>query len=287
MASKAFIRTILVVVLLVTAHTIKPFTFGSVAIQALGTARSLSFVLPEFAAERIEHAHYLAYIYGKGLFDDESSTWTQQNVLRSGLVAMANSVETFDDAEIKDAKPGDSNRKAIPKRSIKRIKRDEVRDEDSECAKNVEIANLPDVRSVKTVSYMTPASVLNYQPRLIKTGFITTAVKTELMKLQETSLANCDSPGLPELKTTALIQHLPKLRNLQVELILVSKPASLTAVCRDAGVTRIETVSAPVEIVVGPQEEFYEAATEEFYEPAPAPPAVISIPRTPECIWIP
>ncbi len=287
MASKAFIRTILVVVLLVTAHTIKPFTFGSVALQALGTARSLSFVMPEFAAEHIEHAHYLAYIYGKGLFDDEASSWTQQNVLRSGLVAVANAVETLGDAEIKDAKPGDGVRKITPKRPVKRIKRDEARDEESESSKNAEIANLPNVRSIKTVSYMTPASVLNYQSRQAKTGFITTAVRTELMKLQEASLADCGSLELPEVKTTALIQHLPKLRNLQVELILVSKPASLTAVCRDASVTKIETVSAPVEIVVGPQEEFDEAATEEFYEPAPAPPAVISIPRAPECVWIP
>ncbi len=286
MASKAFIRTILVAVLVLTAHTIKPFTFGSVALQALGTARSLSFVMPEAAAERIEHAHYLAYIYGKGLFEDEASTWTQQNVLRSGLVALANSVETLDDADIKDAKPGDGNRKVTPKRPVKRIKRDEARDEDSECTKNAEIANLPDVRSVKTVSLMTPASVLNYQPRLVKTGFITTAVRTELVKLQQASLANCGSLELPGIKTTALIQHLPKLRNLQVELVLVSQPASLTAVCRDASVTKIETTSAPAEIVVGP-EEFDEAASEEFFEPAPAPPAVIAIPRTPECIRIP
>ena len=284
MTSKAFIRTILVAVLVVTAHTIKPFTFGSVTLQALGTARSLSFVMPEAAADRIEHAHYLAYIYGKGLFDDDSPAWTQQNMLRSGLVAFANSVETMGDADIKDVKPGDVNRKAAPKRPAKRIKRDE----DSECAKNAEIAKLPDVRSVKTVSYLTPASVMNYQPRLVKAGFITTAVRTELARPQLTRL-DCGSIELPEIKVAALIQHLPKLRNLQIELMLISIPTSLTAVCRDASVTRIETTEAPAEIVIGPDEEFDldEAAAEEMQELALAPPAVISVPRTPECIRIP
>ncbi len=277
MTSKAYIRTILVAVLVVTAHTIKPFTLGSVTLQALGTARSLSFVMPEAAADQIEYAHQLAHIYGKGLFDD-SPAWAQQNMLRSGLVAFANSVETFDDAEIKDVKSGTANRKTAPKRPAKRIKRDE----DSECDKNAEVANLPEVNSVKTVSFLTP----NYQPRLVNAGFITTAVRKELTRMQS-EVADCDSIGWPEVKTIALIQHLPMIRSLQIELALVSRPASLTAVCRDASVTKIETIEAPAEVVVGPEETFDETAAEEFQELAPAPPTVISIPRTPECIRIP
>lgn len=281
MASKAFIRTILVAVLVVTAHTIKPFTFGSVTLQALGTARSLSFVMPETAAERIEHAHYLAYIYGKGLFDD--TPWTQQNLLQSNLVAIANSVETMDDADIKDVKPGDLNRKPTPKRPIKRIKRDENRDEDSECTKNAEIANLPNKPSVKTISQLTP----DYQPRMVKAGFISTAVRSELIKPMVMRL-DCGVAELSEIKTIALIHHLPNLRkleNLKVQLVLVSQPASLTAACRDASVTRVETTEA--EIVIGPEEQLDEAAAAEEQEMAPAPLPVVSIPRTPECIRIP
>ena len=291
MASKAFIRSILVAALVVTAHTIKPFTFGSVALQALGTARSLSFVMPEAAAERIEHAHYLAHIYSKGLFDDTDSSWTQQNMLRSGLVAFANSVETYDDADIKDVKPGDVNRKSAPKRPVKRIKRDENRDEDSGCTKNNEIAQLPDVRAVKTVSYLPSTNAMNYQPRFIKARFIPTAGRTESETLRA-MLADCSSIELPVLKTTALIHHSSRLHNqqsLKVALVLVSRPSSLTAVCRDASVTKTEAAEAPVEIVIGPEES--EAETEvvaEEEQEAPAPPTVeIRIPQTPECIRIP
>ncbi len=283
MASKVFIRTILIVVLVFTAHTVKPFTFGNVTLQALGTARSLSLVMPEAAAERIEHAHHLAYIYGKGLFDD--TPWTQQNMLQSNLMAFANSVETMIDADIKDVKPGDLNRKPTPKRPVKRIKRDENRDEDSECTKNAEIANLPNKPSVKTISSLTP----NYQPRIVKAGFISTAVRSELIKPMIMRL-DCGVAELSEIKTIALIHHLPnlhKLENLKVQLVLVSQPASLTAVCRDASVTKVETTEATAEIVVGPEEQFDEAAAEEEQEMAPAPPPVASIPRMPECIRIP
>lgn len=293
MASKAFIRTILVAALVVTAHTIKPFTFGSVALQALGTARSLSFVMPEAAAERIEHAHYLANIYSKGLFDD-TPVWTQQSMLQTNLVAFANSVETYDDADIKDVKPGDVNRKSAPKRPVKRIKRDENRDDDSGSAKNSEIAQLPDVRAVKTVSYLPSTNVMNYQPRFIKAGLITTAGRTELETLR-TMLADCGSIELPMLKATALIHQSSRLHsqqnlpNLKVALVLISKPSSLTAVCRDASVTKTEVAEAPVEIVIGPEEDEAETevVAEEEQAQAPAPLVEIKLPNTPECIRIP
>lgn len=281
MASKAFIRTIIVVVLFVTAHTIKPFTFGSVTLQALGTARSLSVVMPEIAAEHIEYAHHLASIYGKGLFDE--TPWTQQNLLQSNLVAFANSVETLDDADIKDVKPGDLNRKSIPKRPIKRIKRDENRDDDSDCNKNSEIAKLPQSGSGSTISYLTPIA----KTRLLKAGYITTAVRSELANHKLVQL-DCGIIELPEIKAVALIHHLPKSLksdNLKIQLVLISQPASLTAVCRDASVTKVET-EATAEIVVGPEEQLDEAAAEE-QEMAPAPQALISVPRTPECIRIP
>lgn len=284
MASKAFIRTIIVVVLFVTAHTIKPFTFGSVTLQALGTARSLSVVMPEIAAEHIGYAHHLASIYGKGLFDE--TPWTQQNLLQSNLanlVAFANSVETLDDADIKDVKPGDLNRKSTPKRPIKRIKRDENRDDDSDCNKNSEIAKLPQSISGSAISYLTPIA----KPRLLKDGYITTAVRSELANPKLMQL-DCGIIELPEIKAVALIHHLPKSLksdNLKIQLVLISQPASLTAVCRDASVTKVET-EATAEIVVGPEEQLDEAAAEE-QEMAPAPQALISIPRTPECIRIP
>lgn len=178
MASKIVIRTMFIAALVVTAHTIKPFSLGNVSTQAMGIAQSFSFVLPEAAAERIKHAHYLAHLYGKGLFDDEtSSEWVKenlQNFLPANLVAVSNSVELNDDAEIKDVRAGDLNRKSAPKRPVKRIKRDDTRDEDSGCSKNSELTNLPEVRSLKTVALVQPNNAMAYRWVMISSSTLMT-----------------------------------------------------------------------------------------------------------------
>ncbi|MFN0107328.1 MAG: hypothetical protein ACKVZH_00615 [Blastocatellia bacterium] len=178
MASKIVIRFMFIAALVVTAHTIKPFSLGSVSTQALGIAQSFSFVLPEAAAERIKHAHYLAHLYGKGLFDDETSPeWVKQNLqnlLPANLVAVSNAVELNDDAEIKDVRAGDLNRKSAPKRPVKRVKRDDTRDEDSGCSKNSEITHLPEVRSLKAVALVQPIGVTSYRWVMISKPIIMT-----------------------------------------------------------------------------------------------------------------
>lgn len=265
MASKIVIRTMLVAALVVTAHTIKPFSFGNVTLHALGAARSISFVLPEAAADRIEHAHYLAQTYGKGLFDDDAvSIWAKQNSFRSGLVAFANSVELSNsidpnaDAEIKDVKSSDPSRKPAQKRPVKRIKRDENREEDSGCSKTNEIAQLPDVPMIKAVAMLQPTTIaLAYQPK-------------------EMNLA-----------MAALIHHsrrLPNLPNFKVEWTLISKPVTLTSLCREASATKTEVVEAPVDIVIGPEEEEDFAELEQQVAP-PAP--TVAMPPALECVRIP
>lgn len=223
MASKIVIRTLLVAALLVTAHTIKPFSLNNVALQALGTARSLSFALPGTAAENIEHAYYLAQTYGKGLFDDDAaSLWTKQNLFQPGLVAIANSVELDGDAEIKDVKSADSARKPTQKRSVKRIRRDDTRDEESNCSKNIE---LPQVHTTKAVALVPPPSVMAYQSRLIAAFY---------------SHAN----------------RLPGVTRIKADWVQL-KPVVLTSACREAEQVQVEFVEAPVENTTGPEELFF------------------------------
>lgn len=252
MVIKIVIRTLLIAALLVTAHTIKPFSVGNIALQVLGSARSLSFALPETAAERIEHAYYLAQTYGKGLFDDDMAPlWTKQNLLRSEFVAFANAIELNDDAEIKDVKSSDPSRKPSQKRPVKRIKRDETRDEDSGCSRNNEVSQLPEAHAIKAVALTPPSSVMAYQKHLI----------------------------------TALVSRsnrLPALRNFRVDWVLIGTPASLTSSsCREADPIKVEFVEAPIEFTTGPEEE------EQF---SAEPNEMMSLTPTvamPECIRIP
>src|ERR1051326_2132265 len=146
---KAVIQVALVVALVLAANAIKPFSLGNVAMHTLAAARSFSFVLPEAAVERIEHANYLAQAYGKSWLDGggNNSTWTKENALRSGLLASNISAESFDEGETKDEKAEEPARKpTAPKRSSRHVKHDghDDHDEVSECnTKSQEVARLP------------------------------------------------------------------------------------------------------------------------------------------------
>lgn len=253
MASKIVIRTMLIAALVVTAHTIKPFSFGNVTLQVLGTAHSLSFAMPEAAAERIEYAHYLAQTYGKGFFDDDAaSVWAKQNFLGSEFVALASSVDPNENAEIKDVKSADQSKKPAQKRPVKRIKRDENRDEDSGCSKSNEIAKLPEAKMLKAIALVSSVNLTAYQPEMV-----------------------------------ALTQHsrrLPNLPGFKIEWALAPKPAA-TSLCRDAVITTAEIVEATVEIVIGPEEEEENIVA----EPEQIVPLISTgrVSGIPECLRIP
>ncbi|MEP7270920.1 MAG: hypothetical protein ABI882_05420 [Acidobacteriota bacterium] len=65
MASRAITRILLVLALIIAAHTLKPISSRSVVEQLLSAAESLSFVLPDIAEVRIAQASYLANAFGQ------------------------------------------------------------------------------------------------------------------------------------------------------------------------------------------------------------------------------
>jgi len=80
MASRVALRLLLVVALIVTAHTLKPISGLSIVEQIFSATESLSFVLPDFAEVRIAQASYLATAFGQSVRREEDSrdrAWTQ------------------------------------------------------------------------------------------------------------------------------------------------------------------------------------------------------------------
>ncbi len=278
MASKILFRTLLIAVLVVTAHTIKPFSFGNITLYALGAARSFSFVMPEAAVERIEHANILAQTYGKRLLDGEASIWTSEDVMRSGLVAFAapaasfEGVEVAEIAEIKDVKSCDQDKKTSPKRPVRRIKRDATRDDDS-AAKSNDIARLPESPVVETIAMPQPVDLPVYQPRVIKARFVPQSIRLAMPTLP--NVIPCDKP---EIKKAAQIAFVMQASKMKVELMVMPK-APVVSQCRDADVKEVEFAEEVVETTSGPEEEY-------FFEPAP-PAAPLSLPMVEECIRIP
>ena len=52
MAGKALIRLLLILTLILTAHSLKPLSGGNFAQQVLGAAESISVILPDATANR-------------------------------------------------------------------------------------------------------------------------------------------------------------------------------------------------------------------------------------------
>ena len=65
MASKASIRLLLILALILAAHSLKPLSGSNFAEHLLGAAGSLTMILPDAAANRIVQANYLAAAFGR------------------------------------------------------------------------------------------------------------------------------------------------------------------------------------------------------------------------------
>jgi len=271
MAGKIFIRTLLVAVLVVTAHVIKPFSFGNVTLHALGAARSFSFVMPEAAVERIEYANYLTQAFGKRLFDgDDDHIWTSEDVLRSDLVAFTSEAATLDDAEIRDVKSYEPAKKTAPKRQVRRLKRDDSHDGDSTSARSNEIAELPEAPVFEMVAMLKPVDLPVYQPRATKTTYAPTVITWS-----RSNSSDCESS---EIKTAVQLAFILQSTKRKVELTLMPKPATIISQCRDGEAKEVETGGEIIETTSGPEEEF-------FAEPAPVAP-LAAVPMVQECIRI-
>ncbi len=90
MISKAILRVLLVLALILTAHVLKPFSIRSIGNHVLGSARSLSFILPGETANGIKQVSYLAHALHtdwKTITEPATPAWTESTVAKSGLMA--------------------------------------------------------------------------------------------------------------------------------------------------------------------------------------------------------
>ena len=83
MAGKALIRLLLILALILTAHSLKPLSGGNFAQQVLGAAESLSVILPDATANRFLQANLLAAAFGRSLSPEPASNPTEGALLAS------------------------------------------------------------------------------------------------------------------------------------------------------------------------------------------------------------
>ncbi len=87
MASKALIRLLLILTLLLAAHTVKPLTGSNFAQQVLGAAESISAILPDATANRFVQANLLAAAFGRSLLPEAVTNPTEGALLASNVAA--------------------------------------------------------------------------------------------------------------------------------------------------------------------------------------------------------
>lgn len=288
--SKAVIQVALVIGLVLAANAVRPFSFSNLALHTLSSARSLSFVLPEAAVERIEQATYLAQTFGKSFLDGASDApcWPNGKGLKSDVLAMNDALESFDGADIKDVKPGAPAKKNAPvKRSPRRV-RQESRNNSHEASVRETppdgttrwVERRPMTTETDSVAMVHPVSLPIYRPTRGKAYLTTAGLSISALPAK---LNSCKTIEVKEVKLIALIQQTSQAAKLKIGLV-AEQPTKISLQCREEEKTFTEEAGSVTEATsgasssAGPEEEFF------FEQPSVAP--SLAIPQ-PECRRVP
>ncbi len=127
-------RVLLIVVMIVAAHLIKPFSVRNITNHLLLSTRSFAFILPDSARDDFDHANYLARTLSKGLFDSQLTNQTEGSIQAApqGMAFNLIAIQTSPVPELavgQTVSPGRSVRPAIRSEAVKS---EEVADEPAE-----------------------------------------------------------------------------------------------------------------------------------------------------------
>lgn len=286
--SKIVIQVALVFGLVLAANAIRPFSPSNVALHTLASARSFSFLLPDGAVKRIEQANYLAQTFSRGLFEqnDNNPIWTEEGLLKAGFLASNASAKSFDDAEIKDIKPGEATRKpSTAKRATRRVRQnnrnnhDEVSASDSNSSEARRLMEaLPAAPAIDSVAMIQPVRLPVFRPMPAKANLTPVSAMFSLPVLPA-KLNSCKTIEVKEVKLIALIQQSQRSSKLKVDM-LATQPAKISLQCREEEKAVTEEAESVLETTTttGPEEDLFfdQGATGPFFS-APVP----------ECIKLP
>lgn len=266
---KAVAQIAFVIGLVLTANAIRPISPVNLTLHTLAAARSFSFVLPAAAVERIENANYLAQVLGESFFDRDrdNSVWAKEAIsaagLKSGLLALNDSADSSEEAEIKDVTCGESAKKQSPaKRPNRRLKhedpgnQEEVARSSSQSYKTADLPVLPPVvASFDTIAMAQPVNLPVIKSLSNNIRAIPASMKLPLSGLPS-KLTSCPLIEVKEVKLIALIQQSPKMK---VD-VLTPQPATISLQCHEeekVEKTEAEEATSAAGTATGPEEEFF------------------------------
>ncbi len=261
MSGKNVIRTILILALIVTAHTIKPFSIKSVTNHLLYSTRSFKFVLPVRLRDNFDHANYLALNLSNSLF--ETGKGIQGFVQNSmGDLAFAPiKVQPLDEVNKSATKPRTKPKSSAPAKRINRTEKNDTADLIASVNSD-EIApvELPPAPAIDATSVALPV----FQPCLTKV-FTARAVINARLQPVEVLLAlkrsDCQKLGATQNPVIVWIEEARKLKATVriAEKPKVQKVAVIASECEDQKTEVITEeleveVAEPEEEIIAPQE---------------------------------
>ena len=255
MSGKTVIRMILILALIVTAHTIKPFSIKSVTNHLLYSTRSFKFVLPVRLRDNFDHANYLAISLSNSLF--ETGNGIQGFVKNSiGDLALAPiKVQPLDEVNKSATKPRTKPKPSAPAKRINRTEKNDTADLIASVnSDEITPVELPPAPAIDAASVALPV----FQPCLTKV-FTARAVVAARMQPVELMLAlkksDCQKREAAQNPVIVWIEEARKLKAAALRIAENSKVGKIAVIASECEDQKTEIVTEELEIEVAEPEE--------------------------------
>jgi hypothetical protein len=207
MTGKTVIRTLLVLALIVTAHTIKPFSIKNVTNHLLYSTKSFKFVLPVRLRDNFDHANYLAINLSNSLFDTGSDIQSSMKDTVATLLPIK--AQSLDEVNKSATRPRTKPKQSAPAKRINPAGPGEQgRTERSDSSGLIASVNSDEIMPVEAPPEAIPVVCPVVQPYVIRAGAAKVGVGAPLPQvvlLQELKKSDCEKRAVTRNQLIALI----------------------------------------------------------------------------------
>jgi len=254
MSGKTVIRTILILALIVTAHTIKPFSINSVTNHLLYSTRSFKFVLPVRLRDNFDHANYLALNLSNNLFETGNGIRSFVNDAVGDLALTPIKVQPLDEVNKSATKPRTKPKPSAPAKRINRTEKNDTADLIASVNSD-EIApvELPPAPAIDATSVALPV----FQPCLTKVFTARAVVNTRVQPVELMLALKKNDCQKRESAQIPVIVWIEEARKLKAALRIAEKPKvqKIAVIASECGDQKTEVITEELEIEVAEPEE--------------------------------
>jgi hypothetical protein len=269
MAGKAVLRTLLILVLIGTAHVIKPFSIKNITQHLLYTTRSFKFVLPVRLRDNFDHANYLAINLSNTLFDTANRSQNIASVMVANLGAVAIKVQPLEEVNKSATRQKSCTKRSAPAKRV--VKPEKGNNSDWIASINadeilpVELPQAPNIElSAAVLPVIQPRVVMAYHS---KAFFVRQSRPIEFYLALRKS--DCEKREAAPVRLITLIEEATKLK-ATLKTATKQKAEKVAVIAPECEEQETEFNAEELEIeVVEPEEEIIAPQSIEEHMPGP------------------